>query len=117
MRSAITVGVVGACGTGKSELVTRLRERGYNVRHIAQEHSYAPRMWRQITNPDILVYLDVSYPLTLERKRFKWTEKEFMEQIHRLRDAREKADIRINTDDLTPDEIYEMIVENIEGKT
>ena len=115
MESGITLGIVGACGTGKSELVTRLKDRGYKVHHIAQEHSYAPRMWKQITNPDILVYLHVSYPLTLERKAFRWTEKEYEEQLYRLRDAREHADIHIDTDKLTPDKIYHLILEKIEG--
>ena len=115
MEPGITLGIVGACGTGKSELVTRLKERGYHVRHIAQEHSFAPRMWRQITNPDILIYLHVSYPLTIERKAFNWTENEYKEQLNRLRDAREHADIHIETDKLTLDEIYNLIVDEIEG--
>jgi len=115
MESRITLGIVRACGTGKSELVARLKDRGYNVRHIAQEHSYAPKMWKQISNPDTLIYLHVSYPLTIERKAFKWTEKEFQEQLHRLRDAREHADIHIDTDKLKPDEIYNLILDKIEG--
>jgi len=114
MESGITLGIVGACGTGKSELVIRLRDRGYHVHHIAQEHSFAPRMWKQITNPDILIYLHVSYPLTIERKAFRWTEKEYEEQLYRLRDARENADFLIDTDKLTLDEIYYLILEKIE---
>jgi broad-specificity NMP kinase len=116
MISGITIGVTGTCGSGKSELVTRLKERGYNVRHIAQEHSYAPRMWRQISNPDLLIFLEVSYAVTLKRIRFKWTEEEYLEQLHRLRDAREHANIRINSDSHSPTEIYEKVINMIEGK-
>jgi broad-specificity NMP kinase len=115
MKSGIIIGVVGTCGTGKSELVSRLKAAGYEVRHIAQEHSYAPRMWKQIAHPDILVYLEVSFPKTLERKSFTWTEKEFQEQLYRLRNAREHADIRINTDDMTPDEILALILKEIKN--
>jgi deoxyadenosine/deoxycytidine kinase len=114
MESELILGIVGACGTGKSEIVTRLKERGYVVHHIAQEHSFAPGMWRKIANPDFLVYLEVSYPVTIKRKRFNWSEDEFQEQLYRLRDAREHADIRINTDKLTPDEICNLIIRNLE---
>lgn len=113
MDHDILIGVVGPCGTGKSELVSRLKEHGFRVRHIAQEHSFAPKMWQVITNPDILVYLKVSYPKTMDRKNFKWTEKEFQEQLHRLRHAIEHADITIDTDPLTPNEVYQSILEAI----
>ena len=102
MGQKLKIGVVGACGTGKSELASRLIAHGYEVRHIAQEHSFAPKMWKVISNPDILIYLHVSYPNTLNRKNFKWTEKEFMEQIYRLRHARKHADLKIDTDQFNP---------------
>jgi dephospho-CoA kinase len=111
MDRGILIGVVGPCGTGKSELVSRLKDHGFRVRHIAQEHSFAPKMWRVITNPDILIYLKVSYPKTLDRKNFKWSEKEFQEQLHRLRHARAHADIMIDTDPLTPNEVFQSILE------
>ena len=107
------IGVVGPCGTGKSELVSRLREIGYQARHIAQEHSFAPKMWQVITNPDLLVYLQVSYPETLKRNKFRWSEKEYQEQLHRLRHARDNADIIINTDPLSPEEIFQVILTEI----
>jgi len=101
------IGVVGPCGTGKSELVSRLKECGYVAAHIAQEHSFAPKMWQTITNPDFLIYLHVSYPETLKRKGFNWSEKEYLEQLKRLRHARENADIEIDTDPLSPDEVLQ----------
>ena len=79
-KEKLTIGVVGPCGTGKSELVNRLNQYGYPARHIAQEHSYVPRMWKQLSNPDILVFLKVSYEMTLKRKNFNWSEKEYQEQ-------------------------------------
>ena len=59
--SRLIIGVVGPCAAGKTTLVAALREMGYNVRHIAQEHSYVPYMWQRLAKPDLLIYLDVSY--------------------------------------------------------
>jgi deoxyadenosine/deoxycytidine kinase len=115
MAKRLKIGVVGACGTGKSELVTRLNQHGYRASHIAQEHSYAPRMWKQLSNPDILVFLKVSYSMTLKRKNFDWSEKEYQEQIHRLRHAKNHADLEIDTDHLTLDEVFEAILAAIVG--
>ncbi len=106
----LTIGVVGPCGAGKTTLVHRLRALGYQVRHIAQEHSYAPRMWEKLTNPDILVYLDVSYPLTIQRRKLDWTINEYDEEIHRLRHARQHAHLVVNTDPLSPEEVLDRVL-------
>lgn len=115
MDHEILIGVVGSCGTGKSELVTRLRDLGYKTHHIAQEHSFTPTMWQEITHPDLLIYLHVSYQETLKRKNFKWSEKEYKEQLKRLEHARANADIVIDTDPLTPDEVFEIALASIQG--
>jgi deoxyadenosine/deoxycytidine kinase len=104
------VAVVGPCGSGKSTLGDKLRELDMDIREIAQEHSYAPDMWRKISNPDILIYLDVSYPVATHRKEFDWTEIEYSEQLRRLQHARKHCDIYIHTDNLTPDEILTRIL-------
>lgn len=114
---SIRVGVVGPCASGKTTLVHLLRQRGIDARHIAQEHSYVPAMWRKITNPDVLVYLHVSYPLTVQRRKLDWTEQEYLEQIHRLRDARTHADLYINTDPLTPAEVLDQVLSYLEKHT
>jgi len=103
----IRVGIVGPCASGKTTLTTGLKGWGYEARPIAQEHSYVPYMWQRLTNPDILIYLSVSYPLTIERRRLDWTSKEYNEQLHRLRHAREHADLCIDTDHLTPQEVLD----------
>lgn len=84
------------------------------MRHIAQEHSFAPKMWQIISNPDILIFLDVSYEVTLQRRKWNWKPEDYAEQQRRLANARENADLVINTDDHKPDEIAEMIVRFIE---
>src|SRR5664279_3401851 len=78
------VGIVGVCASGKSTLISGLNERGIWTRHIAQEHSYVKNMWKRITNPDILIFLDASYDVTIERLQLNWTKAEWEEQQRRL---------------------------------
>lgn len=104
------IGVVGPCAAGKTTLVEKLKALGINCRHIAQEHSYVPYMWKKITNPDLLVYLDVSYPVTIQRRQLNWTEAEYQEQLRRLGDARQLADLLIHTDQLSPDEVLQVVL-------
>jgi deoxyadenosine/deoxycytidine kinase len=101
------IGVVGPCAAGKSTLVTGLRQHGYRVRHIAQEHSYAPAMWQKITHPDLLIFLDVSYPVSLARRPLNWTPEEYETQQHRLRHARQHADLYLHTDSLSIPQVLE----------
>lgn len=107
------IGVVGTCGTGKSELITRLRKQGFDAHHIAQEHSYAPNMWQLVTNPDFLIYLRVSYPETLRRKNFNFSLEEYREQLDRLQHAGAHADMVIDTDILSPDQVFEIILSKL----
>ena len=104
------IGVVGPCAAGKSTLVAGLKARGYNARHIAQEHSFVPDMWRQITNPDMLIYLDVSCAQALRRRPQTCTPAEFEAQKARLRHARRHADLYIDTDALTPEAILTRVL-------
>lgn len=113
MTGNLKVGVVGACGTGKSELVTRLKRRGIDSHHIAQEHSFTPHMWQIVTNPDILIYLKVSFTVSMERKDFNLTPEEFNEQLQRLSHAEAHADIIIDTDSLAPNEVFENVMKNL----
>jgi hypothetical protein len=99
------VGVVGPCGAGKSSLVSGLKTYGIMVRHIAQEHSYVPDMWKRLTNPDILIYLDVSYENTIVRRKLDWTPGEYAEQLRRLRHARQHADLYLDTNSMTVQEV------------
>jgi hypothetical protein len=115
MKKKLKVGVVGACGTGKSELVARLNQNGYEAHHIAQEHSFVPTMWQQLANPDILIFLQVSYSETLKRKGFDWTEEEYLEQLKRLNNAKSHANLIIDTDPLTPDEVFKIVLAAIGG--
>jgi deoxyadenosine/deoxycytidine kinase len=102
---ALVIGVVGPCAAGKSTLAARLAPHGYPLRHIAQEHSFVPDMWQRITRPDVLIYLDVSYEEAQRRRPQACSAADYAEQVHRLRHAREHADLVLDTDYLTPDEV------------
>lgn len=105
MSAGLKIGLVGPCGAGKTTLAKGLLQNGYLARHIAQEHSYVPSMWQRITNPDILIFLDVSYEKTLQRRKLDWTLQEYEEQLARLAHARQHADLIIPTDDLSIQEV------------
>jgi deoxyadenosine/deoxycytidine kinase len=110
------IGVVGPCGSGKSTLTAGLERLGYRTRHIAQEHSYVKDMWQRLTNPDILVFLDASWAVTCQRRRLNWTEAEWQEQQFRLRHASEHADLYVETDTLSIEQVLERVVVFVRGK-
>jgi len=110
------IGVVGPCGSGKTTLITGLEGEGFQCRHIAQEHSYVPNMWKRITNPDLLVYLNSSFEVSTQRRKLNWNEAEYQEQLRRLDHARQYADLIIETDDLSPVEVLERALSFIKSK-
>jgi len=109
-RTTPLVGIVGPCGSGKSTLMAGLKNYGYLCRHIAQEHSYVQSMWQKIAKPDILIYLYASFPVSTSRCHLNWQKKDHDEQIHRLAHAREHADLFIDTDDLTPEQVRQKVL-------
>lgn len=108
------VGVVGVCAAGKSTLIDSLKAHGVRTKHIAQEHSYVQDMWKRITKPDLLIFLDASYPVTLARRRLDWQEADWAEQQHRLTHARQHADLYVNTDQLSPAQVLQTVLTFIE---
>jgi deoxyadenosine/deoxycytidine kinase len=110
------VGVVGPCGSGKSTLIAGLERTGYRCRHIAQEHSYVPYMWKRITNPDVLIFLDASFVVCTERRRLTWFESDYLAQLRRLAHARQHADLIIETDFLSTDEVLTRAIDFLREK-
>lgn len=108
------IGIVGPCGSGKTTLKNNLQARGYSARAIAQEHSFVPSMWEKITHPDYLVFLDASYPITILRKQLNWNVAEYQEQHRRLYHARMKADLYVQTDDLSPNEVMDIVIAQLQ---
>lgn len=101
----ILIGVVGPCGSGKSTLIAGLEKHGYACRHIAQEHSYVQYMWQHITNPDILIFLQASFESSTRRRNLSWHPSDHAEQQRRLAHALQHADMIIDTDQLSADEV------------
>lgn len=99
------IAIAGPCGAGKTTLARALLDRGVNARAITQEHSYVPDMWRKITKPTILVFLDVSYEFTIARRQLNWTRSEYDQQMIRLSHARANANIIVDTNNRSPDQV------------
>jgi deoxyadenosine/deoxycytidine kinase len=110
----LLIGIVGPCGAGKTSLAERLSPYYSSVRAIAQEHSYVPYMWRRLTNPDILIYLNASYPVTIQRRKLNWTEAEYKIELERLAHARQHADIIIETDGLDLEGVAKTATQELE---
>ncbi len=110
----LRVAVVGPCASGKSTLVKALREAGYEARHPAQEHSYVPDMWLRLVDPDVLIYLDVTYEALLAR-RPTFGEREYLEREKaRLAHAREHADLVVDTSGMTSEAVREFVLGALE---
>jgi len=108
------IGIVGPCAAGKTTLIAGLKSHGYTGKHIAQEHSYVPDMWQRLSKPDILIYLDVSYPQTLERRNMNWSSEEYAEQVRRLKHAREHADLFLDTNNLSIEDVLTQVLDFLE---
>ncbi len=113
---SLLIGIVGPCAAGKSTLIENLTSLGYRTRHIAQEHSYVPDMWQRLTHPDLLIFLDASYPVTCKRRNIDWSETDYAEQQRRLAHAREHADLYVMTDDLASEEVLQRVVNFIQNR-
>ena len=116
MEASTAIGIVGPCAAGKTTLVNRLKDLGYEVHHIAQEHSFVPDMWLQVVSPKILIYLDVTFSESINRRPSDMTPLEFREQEQRLIHARQHADLYIQTSDLSPDEVFERVIAYLEKR-
>jgi shikimate kinase len=98
--------VVGPCAAGKTTLVGNLRPLGYNIRSCSQEHSFAPRLWRDFSKAEVLVFLDAELSTIARRQnRSDWTQSRLDAQRHRLAHAREHCDFYLQTDELTQDQV------------
>ena len=109
VRPLPIIKVVGISGSGKSTLVKALRAAGYDARPVSQEHSNVPTLWQQFERSSYLIYLYTS--LVAQRARrteVTWTEEAHQEEMRRLAHARDHADLRIDTDQLSPEGVLEV---------
>lgn len=107
--------VVGPCASGKTTLVNRLQELGYDAHNVAQEHSGIKTLWRK-KSPDVVVMLDASLPVIRRRRPVPWGEERLEAQHERLRDAREHASLYIQTDPLSREEVAGRVLDYIAGR-
>ena len=68
-------------------------------------------MWQRIVDPDVLVYLDVSYEVIRQRRKIDWGPEWLDVELGRLRHAREHCDLYIDTDPLTPESILTQVLD------
>ena len=106
----LSIAVVGPCASGKTSLVRGLRNLGFNAREVAQEHSCVPHLWCRFSRPALLVYLDVSPGVACRRRGMASPPSWWSSAAGRLRHARRQADLCIETDQLTPDQILDLTV-------
>jgi uridine kinase len=104
------IGIVGPCGAGKTTLTGGLNKHGWTARAIAQEHSFVPTMWKQLTNPDVLIFLQASHEVCAIRRQVDWTYTEWQEQQDRLQHAREHANYYLVTDNLPIQEVLQNVL-------
>ena len=101
--------LVGICGSGKTVLAERLRGLGYEVRECGQEHSEVPYMWRAVSRPDVLIYLDASEEVIRRRGQRHYV-KDFVQlQRQRLAHARAHCDLYVMTDDLNETQVLKLV--------
>ena len=103
----LLIGIVGPCSAGKTTLIQGLNAHGFKARHIAQEHSFVAEMWQLASHPDILIFLDVSFKVSQQRRPLDWQMIDFEEEQRRLTHARQHADLIIDTDHLSTGEVLE----------
>ncbi len=86
-----------------------LKSLGYQAVNIPQEHSVSPRFWRRV-NPDFLVYLSCTLEVARSRRKIPWGQERLDEQWAILTDAREHADMRIDTDPLEKEDVVKLVL-------
>ncbi|MGH2538474.1 MAG: hypothetical protein ACRDHL_13870 [Candidatus Promineifilaceae bacterium] len=106
MIRPLRVALVGPSAAGKSTLAAALVQAGFMVRHVAQEHSYAPAMWQQVSRPDVLLYLDAELSaLQARRPSVSFGPAELAEERRRLAHARAHCDLYLDTTGLAAEEV------------
>jgi len=109
----LKIAIVGVCASGKTTLVAGLKAAGYDAYNVAQEHSCIHDFWNK-HNPDILIMIDASLSAIFKRRKVYWGEDRLVTQHKRLRDAREHADLFLQTDDLDAAQVLARVIQFIE---
>ena len=86
-----------------------LRRLGFDAHQCAQEHSAIPDMWRRLTRPAVLVYLDASLAAARQRRAMRLRGTDRAAQGERLAHARRHCHIYVDTDPLTAPEVLDVV--------
>jgi|SRR6056297_1210924 len=109
-RKDLLIVIVGNCCSGKTTLAHLLIDKGYIAKAILQEHAISKKMWRR-SNPDILVYLSCNLETAKSRRSFSWGQRKLDNQKELLSDAFKHADIKVETDNLSKEEVCQRIID------
>lgn len=110
-NNTLKISIVGPCASGKSSLRQALHKAGFaQVRNPAQEHSYVPDMWRKLTQPDLLVYLDIDEAASRQRRPHNTDSARLLEQKRRLAHARQHADVYVDTSHTPVEEVAAQVL-------
>lgn len=71
-------------------------------------------MWQKIARPDILIFLDASFPVSTARRKLSWQKEDHDEQLRRLQHARQHAHLFIDTDNLTPEQVLQKALDYLQ---
>jgi hypothetical protein len=105
-RPLPVIKVVGVSAAGKSTLVARLRAEGYDARPVSQEHSGVSDLRQQFELAHALIYLDVSLEAQQTRRPdVTWDAAARAEELRRLANAREHADLVLDTTAIPTDTV------------
>jgi len=107
--------IVGNCCSGKTTLANLLEEKGYNAKAVLQEHAISKKMWRR-TKPDILVLLSCNLGTAKSRRNFSWGQYRLDKQRELLSDASKNAHLKIQTDNLTKEEVCQKVIKFLEKR-
>lgn len=112
----LRIAVVGPCSAGKSTLLPLLKTSGYDARSLAQEHSFVRNLWQRSYQPDVLIYLDVSYDAARARRpHIDGGPQRLADQHHKLSHALEHCDYYLDTSELTPEEVGQAVLRFLDG--
>ena len=70
-------------------------------------------MWQRLVHPDVLIFLDASFDVTIRRKKLDWTIDDYQEQHRRLSHARKYARLYLLTDNLNPQAVLDRVIQFI----
>ena len=101
--------VVGVCASGKTTLFRQLEPVGIPVRPVAQEHSLVRGLFRR-RGARPLVLLTADWETVHRRRQLAWDPGFYRTEWRRLEEARHEADLVVQTDYLTPQQVAEAVV-------